>query len=682
MNLTNAAKVQIDGKTVSQIRIGGDLVYDAISMLLTSSREYLLTGETATITVTSEKLKNKTIELFKVINMTRTSMGSETTDSNGVATWDYEGSGVGDVGFIAVYGERESNMVSVDDYIPVADTVGLTISNNNVSYGTSVTLTATVKDQHNQNLSSGTVTFKDGNTSIGTGSITNGIATLSISTLGAGNHSLTAEINNKTSSSVALTVSKANTVSTITPPTLYYKDEFDVSGKLTLSDGVTGVVGKTVSLLWNDGSDHTATVETVTGGVFSFHRDAPTTIREYTFKVTYAGDDNYNASETGTSSVTVNKELTVLTVTSPTSGTAVSNDFTVTGTLKDDDGHVLDTSATVSLRLQRGAWYEIGTATVGSDGSFSITADIDELGDGSNTLRARYSESSHYGSSYHEFSVSKVSYDGMAPLEKSAGKSILSYADKTSGSGNTEYCTVRAQLTVSDSPASISGVPITFGVYKKSDDSLIGTTSTVNTDSNGQATYTYTSAGAGDVYIKAECSSLIQTYPIQDCLKAYELNGTESVTTIDGYTPSIVDNTLTNGCGYLSDGFDNTDDWELTFDYSNSVTTSAGVLLVTQDTSQRNKYFVQIWAYLVSFKNPTSSVGSTANISNFIANTWYAIKITKVGTTVTVYCNDTQVNQATISTINNYNSLYVGVDQDSRYHNLISTIKNIRIKPL
>lgn len=501
MNLTNADTILINKKKVQQISIDGRSVYTAgYRIRLTSDKSFIVAGETAIITLNCTDLPHTQFELYGVIDMTRTLLDTLETDENGQATYEYTGTGAGSVGFVAVYDERDSNTVTIDDYVPVVETVGLSISNSNVSYGTPVTLTATVKDQHNHNISSGTVTFKEGNTSIGTGSISNGIATLSISTLGVGSHNIIAEISSKTSSSVALNVNKMNTATTIVPPTLYYKDKFDVSGTLKDANN-NAIVGATVTLLWNDGSDHTATTTTGSGGAYQFHRDAPTSIREYTFKVTYAGGDNYNASETGTSSVTVNKELTVLTVTSPTSGTAVSNDFTVTGTLKDDDGHVLDTSATVLLRVQRGAWFDIGTATVGSDGSFSITADIDELVDGSNTLRARYSASSHYGTSYHEFSVSKVSYDGMAPLEKSAGKSILSYAD-SGATPETEFCTVRAQLTNSGSAASISGVPVVFGAYQ-GDTLITGSEQSVNTDSNGQASYTYHSAGVGDVIVKA-----------------------------------------------------------------------------------------------------------------------------------------------------------------------------------
>ena len=96
-------------------------------------------------------------------------------------------------------------------------------------------------------------------------------------------------------------------------------------------------------------------------------------------------------------------------------------------------------------------------------------------------------------------------------LAKTAGKQILSYADKTSGSGNTEYCTVTATALDSNNQG-VSGQSVVFKV---------GTTTvaTETTDSNGEASYTYTSQGSGDVVLSAECSSLIQTYGVYDYLK-------------------------------------------------------------------------------------------------------------------------------------------------------------------
>jgi len=68
-------------------------------------------------------------------------------------------------------------------------TVTLTSSSNSSDYGGNVTLTVTVSPSD----ASGTVTFKDGATTLGTGSLSGGIATLATNGLTVGNHSLTAE---------------------------------------------------------------------------------------------------------------------------------------------------------------------------------------------------------------------------------------------------------------------------------------------------------------------------------------------------------------------------------------------------------------------------------------------------------------------------------------------------------
>jgi hypothetical protein len=69
----------------------------------------------------------------------------------------------------------------------------LTASSASILFGNSVTLTATVLDVPDSEINpTGTVTFKDGSTTLGTGALTNGVATLTTSTLAFGSHSLTA----------------------------------------------------------------------------------------------------------------------------------------------------------------------------------------------------------------------------------------------------------------------------------------------------------------------------------------------------------------------------------------------------------------------------------------------------------------------------------------------------------
>lgn len=74
----------------------------------------------------------------------------------------------------------------------VSTSISLTSSLNPSTHGTSVTFTATITSPTGAHPSSGTITFKDGSTTIGTGSIASGKATFSTSALAVGTHSITA----------------------------------------------------------------------------------------------------------------------------------------------------------------------------------------------------------------------------------------------------------------------------------------------------------------------------------------------------------------------------------------------------------------------------------------------------------------------------------------------------------
>ena len=200
MNLTDAVNVVIDGKTVDTISIDGEMVYQLLNIQLTSDIDHILTGETANITVNCERLPNKTLELFKVINMTRTSLGEKTTDSNGQATWTYTGDGSGNVTFIAEYDGKTSNTVVVDDYTQTVTSITMT-GGGTYPAGTNVNAAATCKDQYGETMSAGTtVTFYDGGTVIGTADTnSSGVATFTTSSLTVGTHIISAFVGSVTS---------------------------------------------------------------------------------------------------------------------------------------------------------------------------------------------------------------------------------------------------------------------------------------------------------------------------------------------------------------------------------------------------------------------------------------------------------------------------------------------------
>lgn len=80
-----------------------------------------------------------------------------------------------------------------ENVTPASTTTSLTTSLASSLYGQDVTLTATVAPGLNGVMASGTVTFDDGNTVLGTATLAGGVATFDINTLGLGTHALVAQ---------------------------------------------------------------------------------------------------------------------------------------------------------------------------------------------------------------------------------------------------------------------------------------------------------------------------------------------------------------------------------------------------------------------------------------------------------------------------------------------------------
>ena len=183
--------------------------------------------------------------------------------------------------------------------------------------------------------------------------------------------------------------------------------------------------------------------------------------------------------------------------------------------------------------------------------------------------------------------------------------------------------------------------------------------------------------GEGDIAIDVSCGngSTIIYQPT--------LDGTESITTIATYTPTITDNTLTNGCGYLTNGWDNTIDWELTFDYYTTGDNN-GYLVIPKGTTQRDYKGIQQWHcnQLNFYVNGTKPTGYITDATS--CNEWISVKITKIDYIWTVYYNGVQKTQwdteSYASTVDSWTEMCIGLDKNSssRY----STIKNIVVKTI
>lgn len=162
------------------------------------------------------------------------------------------------------------------------------------------------------------------------------------------------------------------------------------------------------------------------------------------------------------------------------------------------------------------------------------------------------------------------------------------------------------------------------------------------------------------------------------------LDGTEAITTILTYTPSISDGVLTNGCGYLTDGWDTTVDWELTFEYYVTGDNN-GYLVIPQGTTSRDYNGVQQWQNKqLNFRVQGSSPSGNLSNAGLSTNTWNSVRITKVDYVWTVYYNDTQVtswdSSSYSSIVDTWTTMCIGLDKNSssRY----ASIRNIIVKEI
>jgi hypothetical protein len=263
-----------------------------------------------------------------------------------------------------------------------ATTTSVVSSLNPSIFGESITLTATVTTM---GTPTGMVTFYDGGTSIGASALSGIQATLSINTLSAGAHSITATYSGdstntaSTSPVFSLTINQASVrlaVSSGTNPstwgqsvtfTLALTPQFagQTTGTVTFTDGTT-VLGSVAP----NNNLATLSVNTLIAG-------------SHSIKASYSGDTNFKAATSSALSQTVNKAATTTVVTSSMNPQLVSQPITFTVTVNSQFGGV----ATGSIVFKAGAT-ALGTVTVSANQA-SLTTSYSTAG--TRSITAQYS---------------------------------------------------------------------------------------------------------------------------------------------------------------------------------------------------------------------------------------------------------------------------------------------------
>ena len=187
--------------------------------------------------------------------------------------------------------------------LPSNPSVVLTSTPNPSQFGTTMTITASVNSN-----ATGTMTFLDGSTILGTSQITSGIATLSTNGLSVGTHAITAVYSGDSNYNaftsqpltevVTPTATSLTLSSTLNP--IVYGQSFDIQA--TVSSTVVGTLAPTGTISYFLGTTPLANLANLPVGID-------------TITVVYSGDNNYASSSAAitetvyqdTSSININE---------------------------------------------------------------------------------------------------------------------------------------------------------------------------------------------------------------------------------------------------------------------------------------------------------------------------------------------------------------------------------------
>ena len=219
---------------------------------------------------------------------------------------------------------------------PASTTLTLGSSANPSGFGQPVIFTATITPQYS-GQASGTVTFKDGNTTLGSVALNGNVANLTTSGLAIGTHSITAlysgDANHAGSTSAVLTqtVKAATTTTTLASST--NPSIFGSSVMFTTTVTTSGSTAPTGTVTFMDGATALGTGTLNASGVATFATSS-LAVGQHSVTAVYGGDANNAGSTSSVLTQTVNAANFTLT-SNPASTTVTaghSGTFTVTVT--------------------------------------------------------------------------------------------------------------------------------------------------------------------------------------------------------------------------------------------------------------------------------------------------------------------------------------------------------------
>jgi subtilase family serine protease len=394
-------------------------------------------------------------------------IGAATVNSSGVATFSLSSLAVGTDSIAASYGGTSNFAASISSAVmvtvaPCATTTVLSSSSTNPTFGSGVTLTATVS-MGGTPATSGVITFLDGASSIGTGVVISGVSTLNLTTLPTGANSITASFGGtsnlaaSSSKTVMVTVSPATTTTSLSASPLSAIYGSSVVLRATVSDG--GSPASTGLVTFLDGGTLLGT-ETVVNGIATLNM-ARLALGSNLITATFGATPILAASVSNTVLVTVTipQVSTVTTLSSSSTSASPGDSVMFTATVTSDGAAVA--SGTVTF-LNGGS--TIGTGTVYNGVALMS---LSTLPTGTDSITASYGGTSNLATSASSAVIVTVAIPAepvpptsitvIAPPPVVAGGVVTSTASLSAGGSYSGTMKMTCRLT--GSPAGAQSVP-------------------------------------------------------------------------------------------------------------------------------------------------------------------------------------------------------------------------------
>lgn len=441
--------------------------------VVSSSKNPSVFGQAVTFAATVSATSGTPTGTVTFLDGTST-LGSSALDSTGAASFTTSALAVGTHAITASYsGDSNFNANNSSPFTQIVNldvpTVAVNVSPNPSVFGQQIIATATVSaSAPGSGTPTGTVTFLDGLTNLGTANLVNGQASFTISALTSGLHSIMATYGgdssfSQNSSTAGITVNKASTATSLISSANPSNFNQAVTFTVTVSAVAPGAGTPTGAITFSDGSASLGTAALDSTGAASLTTSA-LGVGAHTITASYAGDSNFNAS-TSSLSQTVNKLAATVTLNSSANPSVFGQNVTFTITVTPASGAGTPTGA---VALQDGGTTMSTLTLVNGQASFTTAS----LGIGSHSITANYAGDVSFNASSSTISQTVNKASTATTLSSSANPSTIS-----------QSVTFTATVSV---VAPGAGAPTGSVTFNDGSNTL----STAPLSSNGTATFT------------------------------------------------------------------------------------------------------------------------------------------------------------------------------------------------